>query len=85
VYACAEEYGFRVLEINPSVERSGAHIKHLVEEATQSRNVASLSSASALSAVAPAGGYSVSPSPPTAQSEAARYPTPPPAFFTYHA
>lgn len=39
VYAVAAELGFSVLEINASVKRSGASLRTMVEEATQSKHV----------------------------------------------
>lgn len=39
IYAVAAELGFSVLEINASVKRSGASLRTMVEEATQSRHV----------------------------------------------
>lgn len=39
VYAVASELGFSVLEINASMKRSGANLRTMVEEATQSKHV----------------------------------------------
>lgn len=39
IYAVAAELGFSVLEINASMKRSGAALRTMVEEATQSRHV----------------------------------------------
>lgn len=37
VYACAREVGYRVLEVNPGMERTGAQVLKMVGEATQSQ------------------------------------------------
>ncbi|ETW02149.1 hypothetical protein H310_05722 [Aphanomyces invadans] len=39
VYACAQEFGYEVLEINAGQPRSGKHLVELAGEATQSRRV----------------------------------------------
>ncbi|XP_065065689.1 uncharacterized protein LOC135691680 isoform X1 [Rhopilema esculentum] len=39
VYACAQELGYKVLEMNPSSHRSGKQIQALLGEATQSHQV----------------------------------------------
>ena len=39
VYACAEELGFEIIEVNASEKRSGAHVLNLVGEAAKSQNL----------------------------------------------
>ena len=36
MYACMQELGLRIIEVNPGSERSGASVLHSVGEATQS-------------------------------------------------
>lgn len=42
IYACCQELGFSVIEINPSSSRSGSHIKELFSEAMQSHRMKQL-------------------------------------------
>ncbi|CAN0421404.1 unnamed protein product, partial [Hapterophycus canaliculatus] len=52
--SCARALGYEVIEVNPSQLRSGAAIRRLFGEATQSHHVSSAESSS----LAPPGSYS---------------------------